>query len=84
MPETKPLEPGTKPLEFEELLDRLREITDQLEKGQPGLERSLALYKEGVDVAAECRKMLERAEHIVRLHAADARPEAERESEAGA
>ncbi|MCL1889581.1 MAG: exodeoxyribonuclease VII small subunit [Desulfovibrionaceae bacterium] len=61
--------PENKPLEFEEQLNRLREITDQLEKGQPSLERGLSLYKEGMDLAKDCRRILEEAEHAVRLYA---------------
>ncbi|MCL1916447.1 MAG: exodeoxyribonuclease VII small subunit [Desulfovibrionaceae bacterium] len=63
--------PEKKPMEFEEQLNRLREITDQLEKGQPSLERGLSLYKEGVGLARDCRRILEEAEHAVHLYAED-------------
>ena len=70
MLETSPqgAEAAAGPLEFEERLNRLREITARLEKGRPSLEESLALYKEGVSLAAHCRQILEQAEHTVRLH----------------
>ena len=54
--------------EFEEQLNRLREITDRLERGRPSLEESLSLYKEGMTLAAGCRKILDEAEHTVRLY----------------
>lgn len=53
---------------FEEQLNRLQEITAQLEGGQVCLERSLELYKEGVRIAADCRKILENAKHTVQIY----------------
>jgi exodeoxyribonuclease VII small subunit len=58
-------------MEFEEKLERLREINEQLEKGRVSLEKSLELYKEGTSLAAECRKLLEQAGHTVRLYSGE-------------
>lgn len=53
---------------FEEQLTRLHEITEALEQGDLSLERSLELYKEGVELAAGCRKTLEQARHTVQMY----------------
>lgn len=47
---------------------RLREITEELERGELDLDRSLALYKEGVGLASGCRQTLEQARHTVRMY----------------
>ncbi|MDR2050548.1 MAG: exodeoxyribonuclease VII small subunit [Deltaproteobacteria bacterium] len=78
-------------MEFEEQLERLRKINEQLEKGSVSLEKSLELYKEGVALAAGCRRLLEQAGHTVRIYAGEdlqdfspsALPEAGDESGAG-
>lgn len=56
---------------FEERLARLEAITATLEKEELGLEDSLALYKEGVGIAAACRKTLEEAKHTVKIYTED-------------
>lgn len=61
---------GKKP-GFEEQLARLQLITASLEKGELSLEESLALYKEGVTIAAACRKTLDEAEHAVKMYSAE-------------
>lgn len=53
---------------FEEQLARLRDITAALENGELSLEDSLALYKEGVGIAASCRKILDKAKHTVKMY----------------
>lgn len=53
---------------FEEQLARLEAITASLEKGELSLEDSLALYKEGVGIAAACRKTLDEAKHTVKIY----------------
>ncbi|MDR2503805.1 MAG: exodeoxyribonuclease VII small subunit, partial [Deltaproteobacteria bacterium] len=65
--EKAPEDCGKEP-EFEEQLSRLREITDRLERGRPSLEESLSLYKEGMALAAGCRRILDEAEHTVHLY----------------
>lgn len=54
-------------LEFEEAIDRLEEIVDDLEGGRAAdadldLDRALALYEEGVGLVRACRDRLEDAE----------------------
>ncbi|MDL2285165.1 exodeoxyribonuclease VII small subunit [Desulfovibrio sp. OttesenSCG-928-F07] len=53
---------------FEEQLKRLQEITTLLEGDKISLEHSLELYKEGVKIAAECRKTLDNAKHTVQMY----------------
>jgi exodeoxyribonuclease VII small subunit len=53
--------------DFESALARLEEITDKLESGKIRLEDSLALYSEGVDIAAQCHKQLTEAEKKIKI-----------------
>ena len=48
--------------DFESALSRLDEITRQLESGEIKLEESIALYSEGVEIAAFCSKKLSEAD----------------------
>ncbi len=55
------------PENFDARLARLQEIVDALESGEPPLEKGLALYKEGMALAALCRAQLEKARNEVLL-----------------
>lgn len=66
MPKAKSQEP--RQTGFEERLARLQAITAALERGELSLEESLRLYKEGVDIAASCRKTLDAARHTVKMY----------------
>jgi exodeoxyribonuclease VII small subunit len=52
---------------FEECLDRLEKIVNELEKGEIPLERAVALFEEGVLLSNSCRKELEQAEGKVEI-----------------
>jgi exodeoxyribonuclease VII small subunit len=52
---------------FEDCLQRLEKIVDELEKGDLPLEKALALFEEGITVSASCRKELEAAEGKVEI-----------------
>lgn len=52
---------------FEEGLQRLEKIVQELEKGEVPLEKSLTLFEEGMQLSAACRKELEQAEGKVEL-----------------
>lgn len=52
---------------FEPRLERLRGIVEQLERGDLPLEEGLALYKEGLELARQCGRQLEAAQHEVKL-----------------
>ena len=47
---------------FEECLQRLEKIVQELEKGDVPLEKSLTLFEEGMVLSSACRKELEQAE----------------------
>ena len=52
---------------FEECLQRLEKIVQELEKGDAPLEKSLTLFEEGMQLSATCRKELEQAEGKVEI-----------------
>jgi exodeoxyribonuclease VII small subunit len=47
---------------FEDLLKRLQEISDQLESEDVGLDDSIKLYEEGIKLSKLCYKKLTEAE----------------------
>ena len=51
-----------KKLSFEEAMERLEEIVEQLEQEEAPLETAVALYKEGLGLSALCREKLSAAE----------------------
>ncbi|MBQ4132594.1 MAG: exodeoxyribonuclease VII small subunit [Desulfovibrionaceae bacterium] len=57
-----PRKPG-----FEEQMKRLQAIVSELENNDIELEKSLALYKEGVELARACRERLKTARQEVSL-----------------
>jgi exodeoxyribonuclease VII small subunit len=52
---------------FEECLERLEKIVDELEKGDVPLEQALALFEEGVQLSTSCKQQLEEAEGKVEI-----------------
>lgn len=52
---------------FEECLERLEKIVQELERGEVPLEKSLALFEEGMQLSASCRKQLEEAEGKIEI-----------------
>jgi exodeoxyribonuclease VII small subunit len=52
---------------FEECLQRLEKIVDQLEKGEIPLEQALKLFEEGIALSNNCRTELEDAEGKVEI-----------------
>ncbi len=52
---------------FEECLDRLEKIVQELERGEATLEKSLTLFEEGMKLSSACRKELEEAEGKVEI-----------------
>jgi exodeoxyribonuclease VII small subunit len=54
--------------DYEALMQRLREVVAQLEAGQLPLAEALALYEEGVTLAACCQQVLDVADlHVQQL-----------------
>jgi len=52
---------------FEQRLERLKSVVDALERGELPLEKSLALYKEGLALSADLGRQLTAAKNEVRL-----------------
>ena len=52
---------------FEDGLQRLETIVDDLEKGEIPLEKALALFEEGMQLSTSCRKELEDAEGKIEI-----------------
>ena len=52
---------------FEEALERLEEITRELEGGNPSLEKSLKIFDEGMKLAEYCNTKLEEAQQKVEM-----------------
>ena len=50
---------------FEEMITRLEQIADQLEDSNVSLEKSLALYEEGANLAALCSESLKAAKQKI-------------------
>ena len=48
-------------MKFEEALLKLNEIVEKLDGGELTLEDSVKLYKEGIDLSAQCKKQIEDA-----------------------
>ncbi|MCD6044867.1 MAG: exodeoxyribonuclease small subunit [Gammaproteobacteria bacterium] len=55
------------PFQFETALQQLTDIVDTLEKGQLGLEESLALFEKGTELTRLCQTALKQAEQKVQI-----------------
>ena len=53
--------------DVDKAMDRLDEINEELAEGDISLNASLELYKEGVKLAAQCRKNLEGVEKELKI-----------------
>ena len=56
---------------FETQLARLEAVVDELEQGDISLEKSVALYKEGLTLVKACRGQLVEARHMVEVFTQD-------------
>lgn len=52
---------------FEESLEKLEAIVNDLEEGQIGLSETLARYEEGIGLLKQCYQLLDRAEQRIAL-----------------
>lgn len=50
---------------FEKQMAELEQVVDELENGQPDLERALSLFEKGIQLTKECQKFLDQAEQKV-------------------
>ncbi|MBS1855050.1 MAG: exodeoxyribonuclease VII small subunit [Acidobacteria bacterium] len=59
---------GAKPVEsFEQSLDELEKLVNELEAGDLSLERSIELFERGMGLSEVCRKQLQEAETRVEM-----------------
>jgi len=54
-------------IKFEDALQRLERIVDQLEGGNLGMEESLKVFEEGVSLARHCARYLDAAEKRIEV-----------------
>lgn len=54
-------------LNFEELMKRLEEITNKLEKEELNLDESVVLFEEGMNLSKKCNEILESAEKRISI-----------------
>ena len=52
---------------FEELLNRLETIVDEMESMDIGIEKAVKLYKEGIEISMQCSQKLENVEQQVKI-----------------
>ena len=52
---------------FEELIEKLEEITNKLEKEQLSLDESVKLFEKGMQISKECNSKLEDAENRITI-----------------
>ena len=52
---------------FEDKMQQLEQVVDELEKGDMNLDESLVKFEDGMKLAKECNKMLEDAEKKVTI-----------------
>lgn len=57
--------PTDKPLRFENAIDRLEDIVEQIESGEVGLEEALERYEQGQALIKRCRGILDKAEQRI-------------------
>lgn len=57
--------------DFEKQMLRLQKIVESLEGGELPLEKGVALYKEGLGIAASCKRKLAEARHAVTVRDGD-------------
>lgn len=55
--------------DFQSKLNRLQEIIAKLEESDLPLEEGVTLFKEGTELAKNCRKQLHEAKHNVQIYA---------------
>lgn len=53
--------------DFESAMERLQEVTSQLESGEVKLEEAIDLYTEGIEIARDCDLKLSEAEKKIKI-----------------
>jgi exodeoxyribonuclease VII small subunit len=62
-------------MSFSEDMERLQEIVDEFEENDPDMEKSLALFEEGVKLIKDCREYLANARRKVTILSLDTETE---------
>ncbi len=52
---------------FEEQMEALEEIVEELEKGELSLEDSVSKFEQGIKISKDCNKILEEAERKITI-----------------
>lgn len=68
-------------LKYEQAIEHLEQIVQQIESGQVGLEDSLKLYEQGTKLIQHCRQVLSQAEQKIQILSVDAKGSLQIESE---
>ncbi len=56
-----------KSLDFEQAMERLESLVNQMENGNLSIEQSLQSFEEGIRLTRQCQKILEDAEQKVKV-----------------
>ncbi len=56
-----------KEINFEETMQKLEQITAELEKGELSLDESVKKFEEGIKLSKECNKILEYSEKRINI-----------------
>jgi len=62
-----------KPLKFEDAIEKVEEIIEQIESGEIDLEQCLTQYETGVKLVNHCNEILQRAEKKIAELSTDAK-----------
>lgn len=54
-------------MNFEESMEKLEKIANELEKGELSLEQSLEKFEEGMKISEKCNKIIENAEKKITI-----------------
>ena len=58
--------PDTPPPAFEQSVEQIERIIEQIETGRIGLEESITRYEQGMKLIGHCRAILDRAESKIK------------------
>lgn len=56
-----------KEIKFEEAMEQLEKIAQELEKGNLSLEESISKFEEGMKLSKQCNNMIEKAEKKITI-----------------
>lgn len=65
MPDETADSPDSKPLSFEQAIEKLESMIDDIESGEVGLEDAIARYEQGQKLVKRCRTILNKAEQRI-------------------